>query len=216
MKLFKYAIIFVFIFYNLEAQFTIVKNFGVKAGYISSTLEWEGENLDLKNRKGFMLGIYGEFFDFHGLSLLVQMEYGQKGMQTDVTFVDYPKPGDNTTLLSDARLDYFSIPIMVKYTAPIDFDIVPYVFGGLNINFLIGQISTLDWFGTSYDSLSSPATGLVGGFGLTFGPKDKVSLLAEFRFNFDLTDSDKSDLRKVKNKSFEIVVGFAFNSIFGM
>lgn len=213
MKIFKYALLFLLVFYNLEAQFKLIKNFGVKAGYISSTLVWEGENLDIQNRNGFMVGVYGEFFEFHGFSLLAQMEYEQKGMLTNITFIDYPKPGENSTLLADTRIDYFSIPFMVKYTAPINFDIIPYVFGGVNINFTLGQISTLDWFKTNYDSLSSPTTGLVGGVGLIFGPEDKVSLMAEFRFNFDLTDSDKSDLRKIMNKSFEIVVGFAFNSI---
>ncbi|MBN2571796.1 MAG: outer membrane beta-barrel protein [Ignavibacteriales bacterium] len=216
MKIFKYALVFFLVFCNIKAQFTLVKNFGVKAGYITSNLEWEGEDLDLQKRNGFMLGIYGEFFDFQGLSLLIQMEYEQKGMQTEVMFLNYPKAGENTTLITDVRLDYFSIPLMLKYTPPIEFDIIPYIFGGANINLLMSQISTLDWFRTTYDSLSSNTIGLIGGIGFIFGPKDNVSLMAEFRYNFDLTDSDKSDFRKIKNKSFEIVLGFAFNSIIGI
>ncbi len=161
-----------------------------------------GFDFDTESRTGFDMGIYTEWFDLPFFSLLTEIHYIQKGMQHEER--RFNEFGEEVALLKwNNRVDYLSIPILVKITIQTE-HVSPYFIMGPRIDLLLGYDS--DHFEALYDEFERVNLG--GDFGIGVGNNSgPVKILLEFRYSPDFTNAYKTDLLKVKNNSFEILFG---------
>lgn len=180
-----------------------IRTWGVKAAVTSADQDFDYTQLDdLKThrRVGFNVGLFAEWFDNNLFSLLTQLEYAQRGMGQD-SFVRFPG-----TLYS--RVDYLSVSIIGKFAA--SYAVVrPFVLVGPRIDFLLGYKSD-EPFRIVYDDFKSIVIGGTVGIGLESSELLSQTIIAEFRYNFDVSYAYKTDLLTVKNNAFDIWLGVAF------
>lgn len=165
-------------------------------------------SLDPDRRIGVGAAVFLEWFDVPVLSLVTQLEYLPRGMKEtfNVTSPDGPEVIGQVEIRN--RLDYISLPVLAK--ARIDLgSIAPYALAGVRIDRLLGYDSDRGAFDPVYADFKKTTVGGSAGAGLEIGSLLPVALLVEVRYNFDLTDSYKSDLLNVTNNSYDLWLGIA-------
>jgi opacity protein-like surface antigen len=204
----------------LSAFTSPIQQFGLKGGLTSANQEFSGVYWVEENAKrkiGFNAGIFAEFFDCAGLSLLAQIEYTQKGTVEEFRATD--ELGNNAGLFrTTSTLNYLSLPLSAKYEISIQ-QIVPYVIAGLRYDHLLNHESvaegpeelqvgsepgTFVLENTIYDHFSRNIFGAQIGAGVTFDLFSGFKPALEFRYNLDLTNSLSEEGQKAKNNSFDI------------
>ena len=127
------------------SQSQLIKNYGLQIGITSATQEYGGTHfplaeLDLKRRIGFVGGLYVEWLNVPHISVISQIEYVQKGMgiETIVTGPNSPEPLG--TITDYSRLDYISLPILLKTSTQIK-TMVAYLLLGPRYDYLINYES---------------------------------------------------------------------------
>jgi hypothetical protein len=193
----------------------IVSHYGVKAAFTRSTLDIE-EFVDFSDwRSGLNLAVYAEHDICDFLALDLQLEYTQKGyimeqVETDEMGMRIQDVSANT------RLDYLSIPLLVKIKYPHE-KATPFIAFGPRFDYLINTAKGEFEFTNNTmtddfaDYLKDSAIGASISGGVQIPTARKCDVILEFRYNLDFTDSADAPLEyEVKNKSWDIWLGIAF------
>ena len=187
------------------AHAQILEGYGAKAGVVIANQDFDytfGFGFDTNDRTGFDIGVYAEWFDLAFFSLLTEVHYIQKGMEHEERRVN--EFGEELASRKwNSRVDYLSIPILAKITFQTK-HVSPYFMMGPRIDLFLGYNS--DHFEALYDEFERVDIG--GDFGIGVGDNGApVKVLLEFRYSPDFSNAYETDLLKVKNNSFEILIG---------
>ena len=190
-------------------QGEMLKGFGFKTGIAIANQNFDytapGLSLDTKNRQGFDFGGFVEWFNPPHLSVLTEAHYIQKGMKLDVEKVTYFHPDQIGTVTYDYRVDYLSVSALVKFTLEGKL-ISPYLITGPRFDFLLGN--NTEGSDELYDNFKSTVFGGDIGIGAEFDIIDLGTILSELRYSYDFSKAYKTDFLQVKNRSFQILLGF--------
>jgi hypothetical protein len=197
--------VFLVLFSFSSAYAQLLKGYGLKGGIVAANQDFEYTQdfqADTKSRTGLDVGIFAEWFDLRIFSVLTEVHYIQKGHVDEYTRTDeFGNPAG--TIKHNSRLDYLSVPLLVKITLNTQYAL-PYLVIGPRFDYLMGYESE-----TSKELFENfKNTGVGGTVGLGMQSRSEpVKFLLELRYSPDFTNAYKSDLLKVKNNSFEVLLG---------
>jgi hypothetical protein len=199
---------------NAHAQ--IIKAYGFKVAYTSADqrLDYGSFVAQTERRNGFNVAVYAEWLNLPFLSLITQIEYAQRGVGIPyLRITTYDRminvaTTDNSPV-SYNRLDYISIPVLVKLSLP-EKVLSPYIVCGPRCDFLLAYKEDHDFLSSTYDKFKKVLLGGSAGFGLELNSVLPVGMVLEARYNFDLSDSFRSTYLNVRNNSFDVWLGVVF------
>jgi hypothetical protein len=171
---------------------------------------WPNFGPDLKRRTGLNAAIYAEWFNISYLSVVTQLEYAQRGYIEELAVAAYDPTsiGAVGTFSHSNRVDYLSLPILLKATASRGM-ISPYVLVGPRIDMYLGYRD--DFLSTDAISEQFKKTifGGTAGIGLELRTLLPVALSLEFRYNIDFVDSYDTSALKIRNNAYDFWLGVA-------
>jgi len=191
-----------------ESQ-SLMRNYGFKVAITSSDQSFDYaypfDNQTIR-RVGFAVGGYVEWFDFQYFTLVTQAEYVQKGRGLRLAVTG--EGGPTIIGYGDfySRLDYLSVPILLKFLLPGQ-TLTPFLLVGPRADFLLGHSSDENIFGSLYDDFKKTSIGGTIGLGTEIKGLLPVGVVAEARYNLDLADSYSTQILKVRNNSFDFWLG---------
>jgi hypothetical protein len=203
----------------LSVQAQLIKGYGAKIGMNSSntTVSLVKTAFDFTERRiGVNAALFLEWSRSSVISLVTQVEYAQRGFNEKqlVTGEYGPEPID--FVRADTRLDYISLPILLKLQYP-SLAAGPYLLLGPRADFLIhrepgkfkisGDGFQIIWESGLPNAFDEQALGGTAGLGLAADKLLHLPLLVEARYNFDFTDNSKSPAFRGKNNSFDVWLG---------
>ena len=98
----------------------VVRSYGVKLGVVSAGQSWDysggmsGLKVFDKRRSGLAVGGYVEWLAIPTISLVTEVDYAQKGCRDAVNVLSEGSPVPTGTMTIRPRLDYVSIPVLLK------------------------------------------------------------------------------------------------------
>jgi hypothetical protein len=199
-------LLFFLILVPMELTGQLVKGYGVKLALTSANQTFEP--LETNRRKGFNVAGYVEWFTMPYFSLLTQMEYVQRGMTVDFIVTSPSGPTPIGTLTQDNRVDYLSIPILVKVGLPTT-TIRPFVIAGPRVDFPIGHRTDDNVLGGVYDKFKTMFGASVG-VGVETSTLLPVTVAIEARYNIDFSDSYVGQAVAIRNNAFDFWLGVGF------
>lgn len=178
-----------------EAQWSVGGVVGMNAASISVNPEPSSE--EYSGRAGFGFGVVVDRQLMENLDLHMEAMYLQKGA----------KVGE-TGFSAAFKVNYFELPVMLRYTLPVDLSLAPYVMAGPSVGLLTK--AKYDW-----DEGEQDATGetrkidFSAGFGAGVKiPEGKRTLFAEVRYLLGFVNiNNQSDESSVKNRGLQILAG---------
>ncbi len=186
----------------------VITGYGVKAGPSFASLDFkyaDSTDFDRKNRVGLDICAYMQLFPAP-LHCEIELHYSQKGMTIESIRTD--GAGNNLgTYTTDDRLDYLAIPVLTKLMLT-NGTHAPYFFAGPRLDFFIGY----DSISNQYEDFKSIGLGGDIGFGIIAGSIFNASILLEARYSHDFTFAFRNDFVKVKNHSFQVLIGFQLSA----
>jgi hypothetical protein len=195
------------------ANAQLLKSYGVKLAYTSTSQTFDYTTLPLGRwtgmktsaKGGFSVAAFAEWLNIPLLSVVSQIEYTQRGAR-----MVYPVPGG--WWLTDGRMDYISIPVLAKVTAPLG-AINPYVLTGPRADFLVGyQYVEIYPNNSIYSNFKKATLGGSAGVGVQTSSILPVTLSAELRYNFDFLNSYNGGYLKVYNNAFDVWIGVSLQT----
>lgn len=193
----------------LEAQ--LIRAVGVKAGLSLANEKYKFKQIpidpDPQRRTGWCASVFVEWLDLPSFSISTELMYTQKGMGMIFNETGPDGPEVIRTFTVDNRLDYLSLPILAKIIMPTPV-VSPYLLAGPRFDILLGYSSDNHAFDLLYDQFKSSTAGGTVGVGVNLKPL--FPLLAEARYNWDLTDSFNISTLEVSNNTFDLLVGLTF------
>jgi hypothetical protein len=187
------------------------RHFGVKVALTSATHDLEfanGVSFDGQRRVGFNVGAFVEWFDHPFFSLVSQIEYAQRGMGFPVVEVDsMGNPLRELTFFS--RLDYLSFPLLAKFRYPIG-SLTPYLLVGPRLDILLSYQSDGNLFNSLYRGFSTTSVGGSAGIGVEVSKVFPTDIIAEVRYNRDLTVPYSTRYLSGGNSSYDFWLGVNF------
>ena len=192
----------------------LLKSYGVKAAYTSANQNFDYSsstaNLGSQRRAGYNVAVFAEWLNLPIVSVITQVEYAQRGMKFDVSNTGPENPDIIIrTVTEKNRLDYLSIPVLVKLTLPSAI-VHPYLLAGPRIDCFLSYQSDDNLLNPFYDDFKKTEIGASFGGGIELSTILPVGVLIEARYNLDLQDSYSSNNWKVRNNSFDIWLGVTF------
>lgn len=184
-----------------------VKGYGVKLGAVSARQIWEPYNQFPDYRWGLNAGLFIEFLDLRNVGVLMEWHFIQKGAEQSFRETTPAQPeGTGRYLTYDERLDYFSMPLLLKLRID-STSVEPYVLMGPQVDILIGKkgytpmlienFRDIEWGGTL-------------GMGLEIRRLLPLNLMIEFRYNPSFTRAYEKNSMTMVNKTFQILLGLGF------
>jgi hypothetical protein len=189
----------------------LIRSGGVKLALSTAGQSYEifaVPGMETDRRFGLGAAVFLEWFDLPLLSVVTQVEYTQRGMSRDFNVTDTSGAVVGTMSIGN-RLDYISVPIMGKLRIDLG-GVTPYALAGVRFDYMLGYSSDQGAFNDLYDAFDRSIMGGAAGAGVELDGLLPVGVLAEVRYNFDLTDSYKTDLARVSNNSVDLWVGITF------
>ncbi|NUO79802.1 outer membrane beta-barrel protein [candidate division KSB1 bacterium] len=210
----------------------LLKGAGVKIGVNSSNTRITYTRADLQDlkigtgrRTGINIAGYAEWLTTPVFSIVTQVEYAQRGFSEEavITLPDNPEPV--ATAEANSRLDYVSLPVLVKLRLP-HANAGPYLILGPRMDFLVNRVAGEFDFSPYVNQLGSlvkeSATSgwvdffadryLGGTAGVGFASARLAGMLVqlEMRYNFDVADNAEIDLFEAKNRALDLWLGVQF------
>lgn len=196
-KLFIFIILpFLLISNNSYSQ---LKYFGIKGGLNLSNaeLDYTGFNYQHDNKTGFNAYLTYDLFRFNNLNLSGEAGYSQKGFDDELILTDeFGNEYGRATLYY--RLNYIEINAIAEFIFRCK-SVSPYFSVGPVLSFYTGYNSgssddRIDSLIQSYEdplfeNLKTSVIGIVAGAGAEINKVIPQTIIAEVRYNFDLTNS---------------------------
>ncbi len=206
-------ITFVFVSFlanGLSAQF--FNDYGIKVGMTNANQDWTyathlGLNMDANSRWGTNFGVFAETISLLNLSIVPEVNYIQKGMKSEVLVTGESGPGIIGNKTFDNRVDYLNICLLGKF----GFNLLlanSYILAGPKMDLQIND-SVDEAFKTVFDDFKKNILGFTVGLGAEVNVL-LLNVLAEIRYNYDITEVYHTDLLDIKNRSFDIRAGIKF------
>jgi len=192
----------------------LINSYGVKGGLVVANQDFKHKDtanyLDTKNHYGMRIGTFLEIFPNSITNLLIEASYIQKGMKPVISNI-YVEETFNSSDDTDFsyRVDYLSLPALIKYSFSLTKP-SPYIILGPRVDIFLGYKSKHYLFDSIYEDFKSIDFGGAIGLGYEFNHFLSQTFLLEIRFSPTFTNSYKTDLLKVKNRSFEFLTGIKF------
>ncbi len=208
-KIILLAFAFLFVLCKTEAQ--VIKSYGVKIALTSAAQEWnvaQVGKMDVKKRNGINFAAYTEWLDIPFFSVVTQLEYAQRGMIYEGIETSDSGPQIIRRVNVNNRVDYFSIPVVGKFTFPIG-KFSPFITCGPRIDILLGYQSDAH-FSQFYDKFNISNVGATISIGSEVHDLMQLDLSLEARYNFDFADSYSIDPFTIRNNSLDIWFGVSF------
>ena len=168
----------------------------LRAGVNSSTFNFPV--FDLHNRIGINLAISHQVIRSQVFSLDVEIEYAQRGYSNEQIETD--GSGEPLgTIKAVTRLDYISIPLLLRISAPLSKTVQPYIFTGPSYDFRINRKNGVwDFSSSSFednlsDQFRKSCFSLTTGIGVEIPSTFAKVIRIEIRHSFSLTDILPSD-----------------------
>jgi hypothetical protein len=179
---------------NLHAQF--LSAYGLTLGGTRSTQIWNDKIIDHTDKMKFRSGINGslflEFFRNSSIRWISEIQYNQKGAKL---------PNEDGSI-DKSRTSYLCFNNFLKYLME-GYAYSPYILIGPRLEYLVADNGPVP-FGLLH------VTGSMG-LGTEFNFKDPWIWFSEFHFNPGISKSYKSDPLEIKNRAYELRVGFKYN-----
>jgi len=201
-------IILLFVFLINVSRAQLINNYGLKIGITNSFEKWNYKSefpndFETGTKTGLNVSAFAQISD---LPLFAEIGYNQKGMhqRLEKTSVSDPEgTGEFINLYN--RVDYldFSLTARMSYAMPV---VTPYLFAGPGMSVLIGK-DISPGYDVIYNDYENVVYGLKLGIGSEIRNVLPVTFLVEARYNYDLSNSFKSELLKINNSSYELKVG---------
>ena len=190
----------------------LVRTAGVKGGIVAANQEWTyryaGDLLVPEVRWGVDVGGYVEWLTHPFLSVSSEVHFIQKGFQTSVQVVSAANPaGTGMYLTEKARVEYLSLALLAKFRVELD-GVTPYLLAGPRVDFKLNSES--DGFAIVLDRFRSSEFGATCGIGAEVRLHPAISVGVEGRYSPTFQPGYESDLLKVTNRSFEILLVAGF------
>ncbi len=198
-------------------------SFGFKAGLALSNQDFDYQTdigFDPDYRTGFQGGAFAEFALTPNVSVQANVQYVPAGLKAEAeeTTEAYPE-GTGKILTIKPRIDYLSIPVLLKAGVPSG-QVRPFLIAGPRVNIKVGMDRS--YMSPVYEYLKDMSFGVTVGAGTELQVSPKVALLFEVTYSPDLTnifdvDEAKSKLvgsdvtlESVKNQTISFLAGIRF------
>jgi hypothetical protein len=195
-------------FISMVAHAQFLTGFGIKGGVASAKQIWDYKmniNFPTETRRGIDAGVFVEILNSPCFVILAELHYVQKGFKLTLPMTILAQPdGTGEVVTKKPRLEYLSFPLIGKlrfHTGAI----IPYVFGGPRLDFLIGRKT--EGHQAVLDHLKSIDAGVSVGLGIEVPLTIVPAVLVEFRYSPSLSEAFSNDALTVKNQSIEFLLG---------
>lgn len=206
-------LISIFITGNSNAQ---LLNLTVKGGLNLSDIS--GDNFvritgDTKMKTGFNIYVSKDVLNLPVLTLSGEAGYTQKGFDTEFIITN-PFGVETVREVIHSKINYIDISVLGKVRIPGGL-VFPYILAGPSLGIKAGSSVSSDLnipftdLENSLKDFKSTSFGFKFGLGMDIG-LPFFSLVAEARYNPDLTTSYDKNNVKIKNKVFEFQIGVKF------
>ncbi len=187
--------------------------FGVKAGVAFSKQTFDYAQLlepEFDTRAGFQFGLFLEYPINRYFSLVPEFRYVPVGVKYSVLYIpDYGFDGEPVYETRQTRVDYLSVPLMIKARLPMR-KFTPYLIAGPRVDFQLGTGADAGDFSQVYDQFDQITAGFTLGGGVQFKLSPRYNLLVEASYSPDVTKVYETDLLNVRNHMLSIVTGLTF------
>jgi hypothetical protein len=212
MKTFIVLFLCVFIFhFTLNAQ--VIKTFGPKISFTNSSLETDFFPESFSSRSAFNFGFSTEFFPTDYFSINVAINYVQKGfIEKSIETNDVGKKIKDVN--AENKLFYISVPLLAKFMYKNN--ISPFISLGPRFDYLVSKengvfnytnVSIKSEMLDFYDNFTYGASGSIG---IEIPDLIPTVITLEISYNLDFKDSSNNTNIELKNRSFDIWIGFMF------
>lgn len=189
--------------------------YGVKAGMTTSDQTWDvlpkfAKFVSIDSRKGINLGVFAEFSDTKYVGVVAEINYRQKGANI---YLDYTgKDTSGQTILPknlEHKLSYLNLSLLgkIKYEFA---NFTPYIIGGLKTDYQLSSDLNDPDLGYVASETTSQIWGAVIGGGIEITNLLPVSILGEFRCEFDFNKLYTEDRFQFKSNTIEFRLGVKF------
>jgi hypothetical protein len=196
---------FCFLLQTSEAQ--LIRSYGIKAGAVIAGQDWKYSSLGFtiadKMRWGFDIGCFVEWLDISTVSIVSELHYVQKGFKDEIIVTTAASPEGVGTKELTPRIDYLSIPILVKLRMDLP-SFSPYILGGPRYDILI--TTKPEGYDVVLNYLRKSDMGITFGGGFECSIIPDVLLGLEYRYSMSLVDVYSTEVLKVRNRSMELLV----------
>lgn len=201
----------------LSVQAQLIKAYGAKVGANSSKVTLSYVRTTFQYRTERRTGVHAAFFLEWGksslISLITQVEYAQRGFIEEQIITGKTSPEPLGVVRANTRLDYISLPMMIKLQYP-RLVAGPYLVFGPKADWLINHVAGKFEFpiatieSSLYKVFADQALSGTVGLGFAADKLLHLPLLIETRYNFVLTDNtDLKTISKAQNQAFDIWLG---------
>jgi opacity protein-like surface antigen len=178
-----------------EAQWSIGGVVGINAASIKVTPEISSEAYS--GRAAFGLGVVVDRQLMDNLDLHMEPMYLQKGAKVS-----------ETGFSASFKVNYFELPVMIRYSVPLDLPVMPYAMAGPSV----GLLAKAKYDSGENEQDATDETRKID-FSAGFGagvqiPEGNRMLFAEVRYLLGFVNiNNQSDESTVKNRGLQILVG---------
>lgn len=199
-------LLFVFIILTSLNYAQFVRGFGIKVGTTISNQNWDYiaslPDADY-NKTGFNAGVFAEFLNVPFISIVTELNYVQKGMNTDL-YVSTATNPDGTGEKLEGSFYYFNISALGKLRYNLGI-ISPYIAAGPKVDFELSRSSLLE----KWNDVKKNRIGAKIGIGSEVNLQ-VVNLLVEFMYDTDFTKLMDANGLKINTHSYDLRVGILF------
>lgn len=125
---------------------------------------------DFGSRVGFAAGLFGTVPLRYGISVQPELLYAQKGFTTGrATITNADEPGDGDIVSARLELTYLDVPLLIKYTLPLNSESSLSFYSGPMVSFELSERIIVNGFQGSQESdqFGSPTYGIALGSDVT-------------------------------------------------
>ncbi len=209
MKRFFFSLILFTFIAATQAQ--IVRGYGVKLGTTIAHQDWKyipalNVNFNPDNRKGLNIGIFAELLNNPNLSIIVELNYVQKGMKKELeqTFTIDPD-GTGKFITWDTRIDYINFSTLGKFRLNFG-SVSPYIIAGPKIDREINKVFSLAKANTIEENYEKNRIGFKVGAGTEIN-LTSFALLIELLYDSDFNELYKNENLKINTNSLDLRIG---------
>lgn len=209
------TLLFISVFLLLSnVSFSQLKNIGIKGGLNLSNADLESDlfsKIDLysDNKTGFNIYLTYDFLNFSSIMITGEAGYSQKGYNEKLTVTDEFGNELGSYIIYN-RLNYIDINAIAEIFILRNKTVCPYFSLGPVVSIYTGYNSSSSY--APYDSilnangdenpllekLKSPVLGMISGAGVEINKVIPQTIIAEVRYNLDLTNSFNNGYLKFK------------------
>ncbi|MFH1372540.1 MAG: porin family protein [bacterium] len=183
-------------------------HYGAKTGVTFASQDFDYTEFgspDFDTRIGLGLVVFGEWPILPALSVVAELQYVPKGHKISFQVPDYSRIPNSRLLSVTARVDYISLPLLLRVSVP-EGRARTYLFAGPRFDIKVGHAESMG-FEVLYRDFKPTIWGGSIGVGQTLPVSTGIAALIEFHYHYDFDEAYRTHLLVVKNTAWAILVG---------